>query len=1046
MKLKTKNISFISLFSLFLFLSPVLAQTVNVSLPELTVSPGRQISINISVSETSGLDIYSFDATLIYDASVFEIQSVTSQNTQTSIWGPPTYNIQSGTLTIGTGGSDPLSGSGTLVTIVANIPSNTQIGSESDLRLSAFQFNEGTPAVNVTHGSLRIIQDRIAPRFTQELRIQNITAHSARLRFSTDEAARGLVEYGEGSSLSKQMVLEDYKQSRNVTVSGLKANRSYSARVSVWDASGNGPTVSETKQFTTDDIRLSLEAVTGDPGQSVDVPILISDITGQDITSIQLVLEFDAALVSALSVSVDGSLTSGWDAPRFTTGPGSFEVILSGDYAIAGSGRLATVQFYVNDEILPGIDTNILFAESRLNNGSILAQTSPGIIYIRDTTAPEFLSPPLADNIQSQSARLRWEANEAVSALIRYGKDQDLNFEYNMSQYSNTGEAVLTGLLPNQRYYYQLSITDSSQNGPTHSDLLQFRTTQYTGMSIELPDLSLNAGETRSVALKVQGPASSRLYQARVVLTTDAEKIDFVSVRTGKTGWQIHEQITEAGLMAVLLSGSTPVMANENLLHFDIRGTGDFEGDVSIPVKASCYEANFSLNTLLINEALWQVSGKSDVTVPEYLTPPAVEYIDSDRVRVHWVSSEASRYEIRWGDTSELLLSKTGTNQSGYHSEVLSGVSSFSSVYVQVALTDLAGNGPANSETMTFSKPVAPVVRLSADSRQVSPGQTFDWALNISDVSGLEVYSTDIVLNYDEDLLECLSVSNTGGSLTSSWGSPIATISSGQLRIAAGGITALSGSGNLFRLRFRVSGGATPGQAAFLVGSKVILNEGTPSSAFNGGSLNVRDNIRPDFEGGITLFDRSQSEVVFLLRSDEEVSSSVTYGSSTIQQKEKINRLLSRRKAIHLSDLEFESQYDYSVKIEDESGNEQKLQNLTFNTKSPQNVQIVLAGGDLEMANQVEIPIELNSAFTEPLMAIDFVVKAPKTWMTLTQLNLAGCLTENWELESLESNSEGYHVRLTSPVAITGDEKGCLFKLLFAVDNSAQVNQPFDIQ
>lgn len=140
-------------------------------------------------------------------------------------------------------------------------------------------------------------------------------------------------------------------------------------------------------------------------------------------------------------------------------------------------------------------------------------------------------------------------------------------------------------------------------------------------------------------------------------------------------------------------------------------------------------------------------------------------------------------------------------------------------------------------------------IGFSIAGANVTEKDTFNIVFKADSVlTGKNIYAFRFGLSYNADYLECLGIS-ASGTMLSSWGLPsFNKNSSGTIMIAGAGTTPLSGSGNMFQLKFRaIKGGGT---YIDNIASLSYLNEGAPAlnitrSFINCTSLSLPD-IYPD--------------------------------------------------------------------------------------------------------------------------------------------------------------------------------------------------------
>ena len=151
--MRRTSISLLILILMF-FVSTALAD-VRVNLPDTTGIPNQTIIIPIKVSDLSGLEVYSYEFKLNFDAKVARFLGVDSARTLTEAWGVTWINDSNpNQILIGNYGVSPLLNSGVLIflrfEIIGQVDDSTQLGFED------FQFNAGNPAATTNDGVIKI--------------------------------------------------------------------------------------------------------------------------------------------------------------------------------------------------------------------------------------------------------------------------------------------------------------------------------------------------------------------------------------------------------------------------------------------------------------------------------------------------------------------------------------------------------------------------------------------------------------------------------------------------------------------------------------------------------------------------------------------------------------------------------------------------------------------------------------------------------------------------------------------------------------------------
>lgn len=169
-----------------------------VSIPTtLTGQNGAVLSVPISVNDTTGQDIISYDFTLTYDQSVLTPQ-VTPYDLSGTLSSGFTVTVNAtspGTLVVSGFGSTALTGAGTLLNLKFNVVGNYP--SCSNLNFTAFEFNSGNPPDQTSNGQFCVINGNITGTITYvngsptQPAVQNVTVTavgSTTIADTTDDA------------------------------------------------------------------------------------------------------------------------------------------------------------------------------------------------------------------------------------------------------------------------------------------------------------------------------------------------------------------------------------------------------------------------------------------------------------------------------------------------------------------------------------------------------------------------------------------------------------------------------------------------------------------------------------------------------------------------------------------------------------------------------------------------------------------------------------------------------------------------------------------
>lgn len=133
-------------------------------------------------------------------------------------------------------------------------------------------------------------------------------------------------------------------------------------------------------------------------------------------------------------------------------------------------------------------------------------------------------------------------------------------------------------------------------------------------------------------------------------------------------------------------------------------------------------------------------------------------------------------------------------------------------------------------------------VELRLDDTVITDSNALDLPIFISDVTGLGVFSINIEINFNQEVIQLQSVSTTT-SISSSWPNPIVNILGPSAQILLVGAQPLVGSGELIIMHFEIVG--EPGDVSSLEFGSILLNEGEPEVSGFGCTVSVNMSPTP---------------------------------------------------------------------------------------------------------------------------------------------------------------------------------------------------------
>ena len=134
-------------------------------------------------------------------------------------------------------------------------------------------------------------------------------------------------------------------------------------------------------------VEVSIPASSGAPGGDVTIPVNISDVTGLGIIGVDMTLQYDPQILSAIETDKLGTIAAAWQIVSSTnTVPAdeaAEEIVIKmiGMDPLSGSGTFVKVKFFVKSDAEIG-DTSEISITVQLNEGAVGAITSDGLFTV----------------------------------------------------------------------------------------------------------------------------------------------------------------------------------------------------------------------------------------------------------------------------------------------------------------------------------------------------------------------------------------------------------------------------------------------------------------------------------------------------------------------------------------------------------------------------------------------------------------------------------------------------------------------------------------
>ena len=127
-------------------------------------------------------------------------------------------------------------------------------------------------------------------------------------------------------------------------------------------------------------VDVEIPATSGMSGESVMIPVKVSDLSGLFIYSYSLTIDYDQGVLDASGVTGTGTITEPWGMPVISDQPGQLLVAAAGSGTLNGAGIL----IYINFDVVgaPCDSTSLDFSNILFNEGVPAANSQNGSFFI----------------------------------------------------------------------------------------------------------------------------------------------------------------------------------------------------------------------------------------------------------------------------------------------------------------------------------------------------------------------------------------------------------------------------------------------------------------------------------------------------------------------------------------------------------------------------------------------------------------------------------------------------------------------------------------
>ncbi|MFA5834927.1 MAG: DUF4350 domain-containing protein [Bacteroidota bacterium] len=324
------------------------------SIPDTSIMQNLTFDLPIRISDVTSLGIISAQWKLNFNANTLVPKGVLTTGTIAQSWGIPTVNFGTGTIDVAMAGSDTLTGKGVLAYVRFQVKRFAVVS--SNLTLQNVLFNE-TIGATIDNGIFNPIGGPI-------ININPNVLVLTRGDTITYSAVGGTAPFKWYSSDTSRVIVDSL-------TGKVKAKSRGSITLSAYDAQGFDGSIS----ITVNDFMALLPDTIVRVGDSVDVTLSVSNVTGLGILSTQIKIGYDTTKIRFGGLNTAGTLSSGMQS-AVNDSAAVIRMAFSGTTSLAGVGTFAVLRFYHKAPSGQGQFSPLTFLEFQCNEPGPLQPTA----------------------------------------------------------------------------------------------------------------------------------------------------------------------------------------------------------------------------------------------------------------------------------------------------------------------------------------------------------------------------------------------------------------------------------------------------------------------------------------------------------------------------------------------------------------------------------------------------------------------------------------------------------------------------------------------
>jgi hypothetical protein len=550
-------------------------------------------------------------------------------------------------------------------------------------------------------------------------------------------------------------------------------------------------------------VRVTCGNGSGQAGQTVDIAVTTTDLTGWNVRAFQFDLTYNQNLVTVTDVLEAGTLpdAAGWGDATFGVLPGRVSVSHAGTSALSGAGTLLVLRFVVNPAQLTPTSTALTFGSLTFNEGVPNDTTANGTLTIQATPVIT-VSPNTGELVRAQT--LQFTVSGSVTNPVTWQTT-------NPAVATISGTGLLTGQAPGHVRVF--AVDAAARRDTTDADVF------VRGMGLTVVTGTTVVGQPLTLPITVTSLGGLGIRAGQLTLSFNGAALAATSVSTPPGtllyGWGPVGFGAANGTCTVDFAGSTDLAGAGVLCNVTFQTLLSGGHSISAP-------------TALFNETLPAkvTNGTASVSaLPTITVIPETAVLLAGQTRQFTLSGTVTP-PVTWSTLDPAVAT---ISPSGLLTAVGGGAT-------RVRAVDDVGATDENTSVTVYD------FALSLPTVQAPPGATVILYLAADrPLDALDVRSLQYRLTFHPTWITAAEALPSG--LVGAWG-PGGTVdryAPGTLDVAAAGTDPMGpGSTVLQPVRFTVSPLVPVGTNLPITLGSVLCNEGHPTPQVASGQILVR--------------------------------------------------------------------------------------------------------------------------------------------------------------------------------------------------------------